>query len=519
MGSIIEQNGIDSKQCGPVAYKNVSTAGLKLNVNSAPKPRFSAELRWVIVITALGAIMALLDSTVVNVALHSLATSFSTSLVTIQWVVAAYLLALGGITPATGWAARRFGSRRLYLVAITAFAATSLLCGLATSAAELIGFRAVQGVAGGILASVGQILLVQRAGPRNLARALGAVGTPMLLAPILGPVIGGLLLVYASWHWIFFINIPIALVTLLVGRRFLPADQPGQAARLDLAGLAMIGLGMTGVIYALAQIGVTGSAMSVSVLLPLAGGLGLTAAFVIRALRIAFPLLDVRLYRSLGYSAAALTTFASGAAVLGGMILLPLYFQTVRGDSAVTAGLLLMPSGVGAGLGMFLSGRVTDKIGAGRCAGAGGIILIALTVPLAFLTAGSSYLTISLVTAFRGIGIGLITMPAMTAAFRAIGPAHLNDAAPQLNMLQRIGGSVGTAAFAVILQAHLHPSAGRPGGQATAYDAAFWSVLGATVVATLPTILIAISEKRSSSRVEAGRSASLPDGLQAGDEA
>lgn len=462
--------------------------------------------------------MALLDSTVVNVALHSLAATFATSLVTIQWVVAAYLLALGGITPATGWASRRFGSRRLYLFAIAAFAATSLVCGLATSSAELIIFRVGQGAAGGILASVGQILLVQQAGQRNLARALGAVGTPMLLAPILGPVIGGLLLVYASWHWIFFINIPIALVTLVLGRQFLPHDQPGQATRLDLAGLAMIGLATTAVIYALTQIGVTGTAASLSVLLPLAGGIVLTAVFVVRALHVSFPILDLRLYRSMAYSAASFTTFASGAAVLGGMILLPLYFQTVRGDSAVTTGLLLMPSGIGAAIGMFLSGRVTDKIGAGSCACAGGITLIALTVPLALLTAGTSYLVIILVTACRGIGIGLLTMPAMTAAFRAIGPAHLNDAAPQLNMLQRIGGSVGTAAFAVVLQAHLHRSTGRLSGPATAFDAAFWSVVGATALATLPTILIAISEKRHSTRIVAGLSAPISDGLRAGDE-
>jgi EmrB/QacA subfamily drug resistance transporter len=509
---------IDPKLCRQVAYNVVPTSGLKLKGDSAPKPRFSAELRWVIAITALGAVMALLDSTVVNVALHSLAASFATSLVTIQWVVAAYLLALGGITPATGWAARRFGSRRVYLFAVSAFAVTSLLCGLATSSAALIGFRVGQGAAGGILASAGQMLLVQQAGQRNLARALGAVGTPMLLAPILGPVVGGLLLVYASWHWIFFINVPIALVTLLLGRRYLPADEPGQATRLDLVGLALIGLAMTGVIYALAQIGVTGKAALASVLLPLMCGLGLTAAFVVRALHITFPLLDVRLYRSMAYGAASLTTFASGAAVLGGMILLPLYYQIVRGDSAITTGLLLMPSGVGAAAGMFLSGRVTDKLGAGVCACAGGIILIVLTIPLAFLTARTSYAVISLVTACRGVGIGLITMPAMTAAFRATGPAHLNDAAPQLNMLQRIGGSAGTAVFAVVLQAQLRRSAGRASGPAAAFDAAFWAVLGATAVATLPTILIAVSEKRRASRAVAGPAIPMTDALQAGDE-
>lgn len=477
--------------------------------------RFSPELRWSIAISALGAIMSLLDSTIVNVALHSLSAHFGTSLITIQWVVTAYLLALAAVIPMTGWAARRVGVKRLYLISIGVFAVASLMCGLAGSVEQLIAARVLQGAVGGVIASVGQMLLVMRADQRNMARVMGAVGVPMIVAPIVGPAIGGVLLDTAGWEWIFYVNVPVGIVTVLLGLRFLPGDQPAGTGRLDFIGLVLVGLGMVGVTYGLAEMGITGDAASPKALSLVFGGLALVAVFVVRALRIEFPLLDMRLYRSAAFSAAALTTLCSGAVVFGGTILLPLYLQSVRHEDAITTGLLLVPQAVGAALGMFASGRATDRIGAGATALIGGFLLVLPTVPLAFLTAHTSYVFLCAVTVFRGVGVGLITMPAMTAAFRALSPTKINDAAPQLNLLQRLGGSVGTAIFAVVLQWQLDQSAATPAGQAGAYGQAFWWVVGVTALATAPTVLLMVQERQPASQRSqpsqgAGRTASAP---------
>lgn len=461
---------------------------------------FSRELRWSIAISALGAFISLLDSTIVNVALHALSAHFDASLVTIQWVVTAYLLALAAVIPATGWAARRIGVKRLYLASVAVFSLASLLCGLAATVQQMIVLRVVQGAAGGVIASVGQMLLVMRADRQNMARVMSAVGVPMILAPIVGPAIGGLLLDGPGWQWIFFVNIPVGVVTVLLGIVFLPGDEGHRGHRLDVAGLVLAGLGMVGVTYGLAEIGARGEVDSPRVLLPMAAGVLLVVVFVLHALRITHPLLDLRLYRSSAFTGASLVTFCSGAAVFGAMILLPLYLQSARGETAVYTGLLLVPQGIGAAVGMFESGRATDRFGAGTTALTGGVLMTLATVPLAFLTGTTSYWLIGAVTSVRGVGIGLLTMPAMTAAFRALSPAQASDAAPQLNMLQRLGGSVGTAIFAVVLQWRLDRTAGTPsvGQAAAAFGVSFWWVVGVTVAATVPTILLMRIEKRAS---------------------
>jgi EmrB/QacA subfamily drug resistance transporter len=467
-------------------------------LNDHARAPFSTELRWSIVISALGAIMSLLDSTIVNVALHTLSAHFDATLVTIQWVVTSYLLALAAVIPMTGWAARRVGVKRLYLAAVAVFAAVSLLCGLAGTVEQLIVLRVVQGAAGGVIASVGQMLLVMRADRGNMARVMSAVGVPMIVAPVVGPAIGGLLVDGPGWRWIFFINLPVGVVTVLLGHRFLPGDQGRRGHPLDLIGLVLAGLGMVGITYGLAEIGARGEIGSPNALLPMLAGALLIAAFVVRSLRVPHPLLDLRLYRSAAFSSASLTTFCSGAAIFGAMILLPIYLQSVRAEDALSTGLLLVPQGLGAAVGMYLSGRATDRLGAGATALIGGVLMTVTSIPLAFLTETTSYWLIGAVTSVRGVGIGLITMPAMTAAFRALSPAKVNDAAPQLNMLQRVGGSVGTAIFAVVLQWRLNRTTGfsAPGERAAAFAVSFWWVVGVTVAATVPMVLLMRIERR-----------------------
>jgi EmrB/QacA subfamily drug resistance transporter len=452
----------------------------------------------VAVVVILGAIMSVLDTTIVNVALHDLSGDLHASLGSIQWVITGYLLSLAAVIPVTGWAVRRFSARRLYLIALVVFTAGSALCALATSSTELIFFRVLQGIGGGMITPIGQMILVKAAGPRNLPKVMSFIGVPIVLAPVFGPTLGGLLLQTVGWQWIFLINAPVGAIALVMAWRLLPHDEAGssQAGRLDVAGLALAALGVVGVTYGLSESQSAGSLTASSVLLPVLTGVVLLALFVVRSRHTEHPLLDLSLFGNPAFRAASIVTFCLGAALFGAMILMPLYFQTVRGEDAISTGLLLIPQGVGGGLGMFLSGRLTQRLGAGRTSLIGGLILAAATLPFVLVTAGTPFAVIGGSMLIRGVGVGLAIMPAMTAAFSVLSPEQVNDASPQLTVLQRVGGSLGTAIIAVVLQGHIdhvHTQAGLASG----FGQTYWWVLGVTLMALAPTLLLTRIERRA----------------------
>src|SRR3954464_14591771 len=250
----------------------------------ASTPRIEPHVWRIAIVIILGAIMSVLDTTIVNVALDDLSTDLHSALESIQWVVTVCLVALAAVIPVTGWAARRFGSRRLYLVALVAFTAGSALCGLAWAAGSLVACRVIQGVGGGMLMPIGQMILVKAAGPRNLPRVMAAIGVPIILAPVFGPTLGGLLLEHAGWQWIFLVNVPIGAIALTTALRLLPRDEPEEAGSLGLIGVGLVAAGLVGVTYGLAESGSAGSLTDASVLVPALAGVALIAAFVLRAL-------------------------------------------------------------------------------------------------------------------------------------------------------------------------------------------------------------------------------------------
>jgi EmrB/QacA subfamily drug resistance transporter len=463
--------------------------------------RIEAHVWRIAIVVIIGVIMSVLDTTIVNVALHDLSTDLHAPLASIQWVITGYLLSLAAVIPITGWAVRRYGARRLYLIALVVFTAGSALCGLAWSSGSLIAFRVLQGVGGGMLTPIGQMILVKAAGPRNLPKVMSAIGVPIVLAPVFGPTLGGLLLQDAGWQWIFMINVPVGILAFTLALRLLPRDQAGAAGAgpLDFFGLILAAAGTVGITYGLSESNAAGSLTSGKVLGPVVLGVALITAFVVRSRRIDRPLLDVSLFRNRGFSAASVVTFCLGGALFGAMILMPLYFQTVRGEDAISTGLLLIPQGLGAGLGMFLSGRATERLGAGVTSLIGGLVLSVATVPFVLIDAHSSYVLIGVAMAMRGVGIGLAIMPAMTAAFSVLTPEQVNDATPQLTVLQRVGGSLGTAIIAVVLEgktshAGIHPT---PSALAGAFGSTYWWVMGLTLVALVPTTALTVIERRA----------------------
>jgi len=453
-------------------------------------------------VVILGMIMSILDTTIVNVALRTLGHDLHSSISQIQWVVTGYLLSLAAVIPITGWAARRFGAKRVYMTSLVLFTIGSALCAVAASTTSLVLFRVLQGAGGGMIMPVGQLIMAQVAGPQRMGRVMGIVSMPAMLAPILGPVLGGAILQNLHWSWIFLVNLPVGVIAFVAAWRTIPHTESGEAGRLDLVGLALLSCGSSSLVYGLSQLGTNASLTAPLVVWPILAGLALGGVFCWHALHAERPLLDVRLYANRVFGAASLTTFALGAALFGAMILVPLYYQEVRHESVIVTGLLTGPQGLGMLLVMPLAGRLSQRHGGGRIAIFGVGILCLGTLPLAFVGASTSIATISVVLLVRGVGIGLAFMPAMTAAFASLRSDQLSDATPQLNVLQRLGGAIGTAVLAVVLQ---RASGGvtSPTALASAFDAAYWWSLGIAVLALIPCAVLFRAENPRISRAAA----------------
>jgi EmrB/QacA subfamily drug resistance transporter len=466
-----------------------------------------AELRGLAIVVVLGTIMSVFDTTIVNVAIETLGRTFHSPLSTIQWVSTAYLLALAIVIPLTGWAIERFGAKRMYLISLTLFLLGSALCGMAWSAGSLIFFRVLQGLGGGMILPIGQTILARGAGPQRIGRVMSIVGIPMLLGPVLGPALGGLIIDSLSWRWIFYVNIPIGIVALVLAARTLKSDATGTAGKLDVRGLALLSPGLAGIVYGLSEAGSSGGFSAPRVIIGLVVGALLMVAFVMHALHVKAPLIDLRLFKNRGFSAASVTGFVLGATVFGAMFLLPLYYQVVRGQSPLKAGLLMAPQGIGAMISMPLAGRITDRVGAYRVVPIGVVTVILGTIAYTQVTVSSSELLLALSLFVRGLGLGFSMMPAMSAAYQTLEPHQVPRATTTINIVRQVGGSLGTAVLAVILQRQIVSSVGGAGGGALlgsttaipeaaraqvagAFGHSFWWAVGLSALGVIPALLL-----------------------------
>ena len=476
---------------------------------------------WIVAgVVIVGIVMSVIDTTIVNVALDTLARELHSPFGTIQWVSTGYLLSLAVVIPLAGWMSERFGSKRVWMVSVALFGLGSALSGLAWSAGSLIFFRILQGFGGGMIQPVALSVLAQTAGPHRMGRVISVVGAPILLGPILGPVIGGLIVDNTSWRWIFYVNVPIAVLALLLAARFLSSDTGrADAGRLDWLGLSLLSPGLAAIVFGLSETESQGGIGHPIAFGPIVVGALLIALFVLHSLRVDRPLLDIRLFRNLQFSAAAAATFLIPAALFGTLLVLPLYYQVARGQTALTAGLLMAPQGIGAALALPFAGRLVDRIGGGRVVLAGTIIVTLATVPLMLVGPETSYALLAGVLVIRGIGMGSSMLPATAAAFAVLRPEEVPRASSVLNTLQRIGGSIGTALLAVVLQhearAALPASSGSSGGLlqplpegaraefagplATAFGHTFTWAFALTLIAILPAAVLAISERSARS--------------------
>jgi EmrB/QacA subfamily drug resistance transporter len=468
----------------------------------APDQGLDRELLLVAATVVVGAVMTILDTTVVNVAIRTLAEDFHSPLGTIQWVATGYTLALATVIPLTGWAAERFGTKRLYTTSIALFLLGSVLSGLAWSAESLIGFRILQGLGGGMIMPAGMTILTRAAGPQRVGRVMAIMGIPMMLGPICGPILGGWLVDDFSWRWIFFINVPIGIGALLLCARVLPKDVPQPGHRLDWTGLALLSPGLALLIYGLANTSSAGGFGQAKVIVPMVVGLIALVGFVLHARRDHDKaLIDLRLFANRTFAAAAGTMILVIVAVFGGMLLLPLYLQTIRGESAMASGLLLAPQGIGAMLAMPLAGKLADQTGIGRIVPPG-LLLIGVTfLGLTQLEADTSYWLFGIDLFLMGLGMGFTMMPTFTGALQTLRRVQIPKASTTLNINQQVGASIGTAVLSVIL-VHQLTTAGVGGGigapipddllgkAAEAYGNTFWWALGLVIVAFVVALVL-----------------------------
>jgi EmrB/QacA subfamily drug resistance transporter len=403
---------------------------------------------WKITAVAVaGAFMPLLSTTMVNVSLSSFGAELHASLSAIQWVTSEYLLALAMMVPLNGWLVERIGAKALYLWCFAAFTLSSTLCGLAWSANALIAFRVLQGMSGGLLAPMAQMMIARAAG-KHMARVLGYAVVPVMLGPLLGPVIAGAILQFASWRWLFLVNLPVGALAIVLAIFFLPNDREETRRRdLDLVGFALLSPGLVLFLYGSDHMGERIGQITVALSLVL-----LAMFFKVAIRKGDRALIDLRLFKGKTFATSAGTTFISNGISFAGQMLIPIYLIRACGRSPNATGWLLAPLGMGMICSYPWMGALTQRFGIRRVSAGGAFLALAGTLPLVWL-AGHGLVAAVLACALfvRGAGLSAVGIPSISAAYASVKKRDLPMATTSLNIVLRLGGPTLTTLCATFL--------------------------------------------------------------------
>jgi EmrB/QacA subfamily drug resistance transporter len=401
-------------------------------------------------IVVLGSFMALLNMTIVQVALPRIIQVFGATVDQGQLVITAYILAMAIVMPATGYAADTFGTKRTYLTTIALFTIATALCGFAPSIEGLIAFRVVQGLSGGMIMTLGMSIIFQVSPPRQRGSIMGFFGLPVLVAPMVGPIVGGYVVEYVDWRLVFALGIPVGVLAVTLGATVLRETARRGGTRFDWAGFVLAAIGFSAALLALSRAPNDGWTAPHVVALGLVAAAALPS-FVVVELTREHPLLDLTVLRDPTYVCATLVTMVFMLVMLASSFLLPLFLQNVRGLGPLETGLLLAPEAVASAVMMPIAGRLVDRIGPRLLMVPGLLLLVYAYWLLSSLDLNTSDDTLRLVLVLRGVAMGAVMMPAITVAMDRVPPARMARATALANVLRQLAGTFGTAAFASLL--------------------------------------------------------------------
>ncbi|HLZ72385.1 MAG TPA: MDR family MFS transporter [Dehalococcoidia bacterium] len=411
----------------------------------------NAPYKWLVAAAfTVGLFMDLMDLTIVNVALPVLGQKLKADSSGLEWVVTGYLLSLAIWIPASGWIGDTFGTKRTFMFALAMFTVSSALCGLSQNIEQLIAFRILQGVGGGMMTPVGTAMLFRAFPPSERARASLVLTIPTVIAPALGPIIGGLLVDDVSWRWIFYVNVPIGVIGFFFCWLFLKEHTEPRSGAFDLWGFVLSGGGLALVLYALSKAPEDGWT-SATVLGSGLTGIACFVAMVFVELRRAQPMLDLRLLADRMFRNANIVYFTASASLISVLFLLPLFLQSLRGYSAVETGVILVPQALAVVLFAQLSGRLYPTVGPRR------LLIVALTL---FAVSSAMFLWVDLGTNvwwivgimfIRGIAMAFTFIPLQAATYATITPQDTGRASSLFNTNRQVSSSFGVAILATVL--------------------------------------------------------------------
>ncbi len=410
------------------------------------------DKKWVlpILVALIGGFMSILDSSIVNVAISTMIQVYHTTAGQIEWVVTVYMLALGVVIPFSGWAGDKFGYKKVYLFALIMFTFGSFLCTISWSVSSLIVARVIQALGGGLLMPCMMTMVKKIVPPESFGIAMGVVGVALLIAPALGPTIGGYLVEYVGWKWIFTINIPIGIIGIILSFLFLPDFEKSKVKKLDLGGAVTAVIMLFSLLLALSK-GSDWGWTSQNTLLLLLVSLASFITFVIIELRLSYPLLNIRIFRHRNFTAANITTLITTVGLFSGIFFVPLFLQTIKGLGALDTGLIMLPGALVSGLLMPVIGKLYDKAGPKPLAIFGIVSLALTTYLLHSIDVTTSNTTIIYWMILRGISMSFAAVSAQAASLDSASSTEVGDASAISNIISRVSGSLGIAALTSIL--------------------------------------------------------------------
>jgi len=439
--------------------------------------------------------MSIMDTTIVNVALPSLARQFNVPTTSIDAVVVGYMVSLAMVIPASGWLGDRLGTKRIFLLALALFSVASALCGLATSLPMLVFFRILQGAAGGALTPVGTAILYRTFPPEQRVQVSRVLIIPTVIAPAIGPVLGGYLVDQWSWRWVFFVNVPVGIAACLFGLIFLLEHREPGVGRFDLAGFLLAGIGLALVMYALSE-GPTYGWTSVSILSSAIVGLLVLGVFVFVELRTQKPMVDLRLFGDRLFCTSNLVTMFSSAGFLGVLYVGPLFLQEARGVDALTSGLTTFPEALGVVLSTQIVARLYPRIGPRRLM-FGGLVGVAVVMSLlSLMELNTTLWLMRLLMFFTGAGMAFAFVSSQAAGFATISSAATGQASALSSAQRQLGSALGVAVLSSVLGI-VGPTYVSASGavvpNVTAYHAAFFAAAALVLIAAF--IALAIRDR------------------------